>query len=202
MNDVEKYYDLTAESTAKEWYPNDVLIPTQRDLMSLLPPEPSILDFGCGPGYESKRLHSLGAKVVGIDISGESIRIAKLNNPDCNFIRMDFLKVDRSIGPFNAVWASGSLIHVGPEQVPLALSTIADLLSERGILSAIIRDGNGKVVSYPVIDGIRLERTVFLYDQSKFLDYCRDVGLRYLRNGILDNGLTQNGWRCYFFEKI
>ena len=86
MGDVERFYDLTAERTAREWYPNDILLPTQRELMALLPPRPRVLDLGCGPGYEAMRLHSLGADVTGVDISSESVRIAQERNPACRFL--------------------------------------------------------------------------------------------------------------------
>ncbi len=74
MGDLQKYYDATAGETAKEWYPNTVLLPTLRELVALLPKRPRVLDLGCGAGYESMRLHSLGAEIVGIDFSPESIK--------------------------------------------------------------------------------------------------------------------------------
>ncbi len=47
----------------------------------------SILEIGCGTGY---LLHSLKpVRGVGIDLSGEMVRIAKENYPECEFIQMD-----------------------------------------------------------------------------------------------------------------
>ena len=37
QDDTKRFYDLTAEQTAQEWYPKDVLMPTIRDFCSLLP---------------------------------------------------------------------------------------------------------------------------------------------------------------------
>jgi 2-polyprenyl-3-methyl-5-hydroxy-6-metoxy-1,4-benzoquinol methylase len=201
LGDVEKFYDLTAERTAREWYANQVLMPTQRDLMTLLPKHPAILDFGCGPGYESMRLRSLGAEVTGIDISAESIRIATSRNPDCRFVRMDFFGLDGSLGRFDAVWASGSLIHVPPESMVHVLTSIGSVLSQNGILAATIRDGSGSVVSHPVIDGTTLERIVYRYTREEFTEYCRRSGFRFFRDGALDESLVQPGWRCYFITK-
>jgi SAM-dependent methyltransferase len=201
LGGIEKFYDLTAERTAQEWYPNDVLLPTQRDLMALLPPRPAILDFGCGPGYESMRLRSLGADVTGIDISAESIRIARSRNPACRFVRMDFFEIDDSLGRFDAVWASGSLIHVPPQLMVHVLTSIRGVLLQKGMLCAVIRDGSGSVVSHPVIDGTALERIVYRYTRAEFTAYCRRSGLRYLRNGALAESLVQSGWRCCLFER-
>lgn len=202
LGDVEKFYDLTAERTAQEWYPNEVLLPTQRDLMTLLPKHPTILDFGCGPGYESMRLHTLGAEVTGIDISTESVRIATSRNPSCRFVRMDFFELDESLGRFDAVWASGSLIHVPPESMVHVLMSISSVLSQNGILAAVIRDGSGSVVSHPVIDGTTLERIVYRYTQEEFTEYCRGSGFRFLRDGLLDESIMTSGWRCYFHRKV
>jgi len=176
QGDVEKYYDKMTDRSAREWYSNDTLLPTQRDLLTLLPPHPTILDFGCGPGCETKRLHSLGAEVTGIDISAESIRIASSRNPDRRFLKMDFFDIDVSIGQFNAVWASGSFIHVPHGMMSHVLVSIRNLFLEKGILSAILRDGSGKVVSYPIIDGASIERIVYRYAQGEFTEYCRAAG--------------------------
>ena len=197
--DVEKYYDATAERTAREWYSNDILLPTQRDVMTLLPPRSSILDFGCGPGYEARRLHSLGAEVTGVDISAESVRIASSRNPDCRFMKMDFFAIDDSVGRFNAVWASGAFIHVPPETMDRVLLSIRNLLFEQGLLAVILRDGSGSVVSHPVVDGASIERIVYRYTQREFTEYCRAAGLAFLRDGVLDTSLREAGWRCYFF---
>jgi len=52
---MRQFYNLTAERTAEDWYENTVLMPSIQDFVSLLPEKPSILDLGCGPGYESMR---------------------------------------------------------------------------------------------------------------------------------------------------
>lgn len=147
MNDTQRFYDLTAQSTADEWYGNEVLFPTLRDFMSLLPAHPHVLDLGCGPGHESMRLHALGAQVVGIDFSPKCVDIAARRNPSCTFFEMDFFNLDDSLGRFNGVLASGSLIHVPPDRMSDLLHRIGAVLLEEGILSAIISDGTDKSVS-------------------------------------------------------
>ena len=158
-----------------------------------------VLDLGCGPGYEAKRLHSLGAEVTGVDISAESIRIASSRNPECRFMKMDFFAIDDSVGRFNAVWASGAFIHVPPETMGRVLRSIRNLLLEQGLLAVILRDGSGSVVSHPVVDGASIERIVYRYTQREFTEYCRAAGLAFLRDGVLDTSLREAGWRCYFF---
>ena len=77
-------------------------------------------------------------------ISGESFRIASGRNPDCRFMNMDFFDIDESVGQFDAVWASGSLIHVPYGEMSHVLVSISKLPLENGIRSLILRDGSGK----------------------------------------------------------
>lgn len=75
-NEIKLFYDLTAEETADAWYDNSILKPTIQNFIRLLREKPRVLDLGCGPGHESKRLVMAGADVVGIDFSEECIRQA------------------------------------------------------------------------------------------------------------------------------
>jgi 2-polyprenyl-3-methyl-5-hydroxy-6-metoxy-1,4-benzoquinol methylase len=69
MDQIRKYYDLIAEETADNWYPNEILMPTIKDFLSNFKFKPRILDLGCGPGHESMRIHSLGVEVLGVDFN-------------------------------------------------------------------------------------------------------------------------------------
>jgi len=201
MADLERYYDLFAEKIAEEWYPNEMLFPTLRDFLSLLPDGPTVLDLGCGPGHESGRLRSLGASVVGIDLSGKSIEIAKARNPECVFHKMDFYEIDPAIGPFDGVLASGSLIHAPPGRLSKVLSRVEGVLVRNGIFAAIIRDGRGEIVRRHDVDGHQLEWRAYLYCREGFSEYCRHAGMRFEREGCVDDRLRAMGWRCYFYKR-
>lgn len=200
MTDLEQYYDATAESIASEWYSNGILLPTHRDFMTLLPTRPRILDFGCGPGYEAMRLHDLGADVVGIDISVKSIEIARLRNPACDFLKMDFHAIDHRIGCFDGILASGSLIHVEPERMSGVLSSIRNLLRPGGVLAALVRDGSGSINRHQVVAGHAMEWIAWRYTGEVFTTYCNASDLRFIRDGVLDEVLMNAGWRCYFYR--
>ena len=134
-NETKLFYDLTAIRTADEWYQNDTLLPTIKDFVSLLPKNPKILDLGCGPGHESRRLASTGADVTGVDYSSECIRVAKERCPECKFEVMDFRDLDDSLGHFDGVFASGSLIHLNSDELPDAINRIMGILEDNGFFS-------------------------------------------------------------------
>lgn len=194
-DDTRLFYDLTAERTADEWYPNEVLMPTIRAFLALLPQRPRVLDLGCGPGYESKRLASAGAEVVGVDFSAESIRIARQRTPECRFEVLDFRTLDDRLGRFDGVFAAGSLIHVRPEELPGVLERIARVLNAGGHVMAIVRDGTGMRESHPVVAGRELTRTVYLYTADQLA--AATPRLEYVGTAYLDPELADHGWRCH-----
>jgi len=89
------------------------------------------LDIGCGTGYYSLRLLKMGFDVVGLDISGKSIKLAKLKTESCGFGHIDFNRADATVLPFNeisfdVVVAMGSVLnHVpAPEQMIREISRV------------------------------------------------------------------------------
>ncbi len=72
-----------------------------------------ILDVGCGTGYYSKIFRRRGARVLGIDISKEMIRLAK-NQEKKEKLGIDYIKKDarklEKLGNFDLVTAT-LLLH-------------------------------------------------------------------------------------------
>lgn len=205
MEDKTKlFYDLTAERTAKDWYENAILMPTIKEFVSLLPKNPKVLDLGCGSGHETKRLTSIGADVIGIDYSSECIRIAKERCPECKFEVMDFRGLDDSLGHFDGIFASGSLIHLKSDELPDAISRIAGLLKKHGFFLIIIQDGEGINEKYSnlEVDGKILRRPVYCYTKDNISSIAGKFGLKLVKEGHLDKSLIEQNWRNYIFKKI
>jgi 2-polyprenyl-3-methyl-5-hydroxy-6-metoxy-1,4-benzoquinol methylase len=197
--DTKQFYNLTAESTADKWYEIDVLMPSIQEFVSLLPIKPRILDLGCGPGYESLRLASTGAQVIGVDFSTECIRISKERCPQCQFEAMDFKQLDgERLGKFDGVFACASLIHIGPEELPDVLEKVASVLTEDGHLVAIVRDGEGIRETWPVVDGRKMRRIVYLYSKESLI--LSTPRFSYVRRGYLATELVERGWQSYIFK--
>jgi SAM-dependent methyltransferase len=203
--DTRCFYDLTAEQTANEWYPKDILMPTIRDFCSLLPEQPRVLDLGCGAGYESKRLASIGARVVGVDYSEEGIRIARERTPECLFEVLDFRHLDARFGVFDGVFACASLIHISPEELPDVLWRIANVLKPGGYLLTIVRSGEGIRETWPVVEGEKLRRVVYRYTRAHL--EAAAPQFVFVRDGYLDRTQLESeqidpDWSCYIFRLI
>lgn len=203
-NETKLFYDLTAERTAKDWYENDILMPTIKEFISLLPKNPRVLDFGCGPGHETKRLASIGADVIGIDYSGECIRVAKEHCPGCKFEVMDFRSLDDSIGHFDGIFASGSLIHLNVDELPDVIKSISGVLKKDGLLLTIIQDGEGINEKYSnlEVDGKVLRRPVYCYTKGVISRIAEKFGLEFVKEGCLDKSLIEQNWRNYIFKRV
>jgi SAM-dependent methyltransferase len=198
MKDIRSFYDAIAEKTADEWYANNVLMPTIRDFISLLPKNPRVLDLGCGPGYESMRLASTGAEVVGIDISPENIRIARNRCPQCQFAEADFRQLDTRFGIFDGVFASASLIHLTPTELTAASERIAEVLKRAGRFLALVQDGEGLRERELDINGSAWHWGIQLYSKDMLSRLLEPF--QFIRDGSLAPELIKQGWCCYLWK--
>lgn len=205
MKDETKlFYDLTAEKTAAEWYENDILMSTIKDFVSLLPQKPKVLDLGCGPGYETKRLVAVGAEVIGIDYSRECIRVAQKHYPEGKFEIMDFCNLDDRFGQFDGIFASGSLIHIRPDRLANVVGKVSGILKKNGYFLMIVQDGEGinEKWSNLEVEGKKLRRTVYCYTKDYLVKVSESFGLQFIREGYLNPSLFEYNWRNYIFKKI
>ncbi len=82
----------------------------EKPMMRALMPDlngKKVLMLGCGTGEESVMLNEYGASnLIGIDLSEESIRIAKESYPDCEFVVGDMHKLPFDDESFDFVYSS------------------------------------------------------------------------------------------------
>lgn len=81
---VAEWYDgvLDKEGT----YQKEVILPNLTRLLEIKKGE-SVIDIACGQGFFTRAIHSLGAKITGLDIGKELIEIAKKESPkDISYI--------------------------------------------------------------------------------------------------------------------
>ena len=195
------FYDLTARKTADEWYGNSVLMPSIHEFIALLPGNPRVLDLGCGPGYESMRLTKAGARVVGVDFSQESIRVAKERCPEAQFELLDFRLLDPgSLGVFDGVFACASLIHISPPDLPGVWEQVRGILARDGLVVVIVREGEGFWERWPVIDGKKLHRVIHLYTKETLS--AAASGFKYIKPGYLAQDPLEKGWRSHIFQRV
>lgn len=83
-----------------------------------LPADASVLDIGCGSGVPVTATLAQHARVTGVDISGEQIRLARSNVPVGEFIYGDIMTLEFPPSSFDAAVAYYSLFHLPREDHP------------------------------------------------------------------------------------
>ena len=108
INDYDKFAKERQEQLKKgEKRPHRFIEkPMMRELMPNLENK-KVLMLGCGTGEESIMLEEFNAtNIVGIDLSEESIRLAKESYPNCEFIVGDMHKLPFKENTFDFVYSS------------------------------------------------------------------------------------------------
>lgn len=199
---IQEFYNDIAQEFADDWYKNDSLLPILQRFMKLLPHTPRVLDLGCGAGYESRRLKSLGANVVGIDYSEEPIKIARQKNPDCQFEIMDFRKISAEIGFFNGIIAIASLIHIKDEELMQVFRSMKSVLTSDGYIMIILIEGDGlsEELSNIERDNRKYRRNFYLHNRARLSEISKEAGLEFLDEWELPEELSKIGWKCFLYQ--
>lgn len=201
MDDNTFFYDFFAEETADRWYENDLLLPTIKEFIALFDGTPRILDLGCGTGHESMRLQRESAEVVGIDISPKSIQIAGERNASCEFHVMDFFNIEKTIGTFNGVFSSGSIIHVSPAEIAKLLNNMFEITEPDGYFEIVFLVSKGIRDNGFTIEGRSYKRLIYLYEIPDLINYLSVNVFEYVKEGFLAEELIDGGWVAVIFRR-
>ncbi len=128
-----------------------------------LAPGASVLDVGCGSGRDLLWLKNRGFDVTGFERSPGLADLARENSA-CKVIEGDFVSFDFSTLSFDALLASGSLVHIPHDSLADAIKNIAQAMGKNGFFYISLKQGEG-------IRTDDLERTFY---------YWKNVGLREL----------------------
>ncbi|MBN1597595.1 MAG: class I SAM-dependent methyltransferase [Bacteroidales bacterium] len=201
MDYNKRFYDLKAEPSADEWYANETVLPSIKEYLGLFTiKNPMILDLGCGSGHESKRLYNNGARVIGIDYSCESIKIAKERNNNIVFHEMNYFDIDYSLGLFDGIFSCSSIIHLENNDLEKVIQIVSKVLKKDGLFLVIYRIGSGRIIQNHEINGEKIIRTIEQYEKESLKGIFYKNGFLYLQDGILDSTLRPN-WDSIIFQK-
>lgn len=106
-----------------------------------------VLELGCGSGDPTTRQLASRFQVVGVDLSGEQLRRARLNVPSANLLHADITQIEFLPGSFAAVAAFYTITHVPRRQHRALMSSIFEWLTPGGIFVASMSAG-------PLVDSI------------------------------------------------
>jgi ubiquinone/menaquinone biosynthesis C-methylase UbiE len=100
--------------------------------LEAVPESARMLDAGCGPGRPVLSHLTDVASAVGLDFSGEQLRLATENAPEAALVRGDMTSLPFARGTFDAVVAYWSLIHVPMDDHRTVIDEFARVLRPGG----------------------------------------------------------------------
>jgi SAM-dependent methyltransferase len=104
-------------------------------VLALLPPAPrKLLDVGVGSGWTSELFAKAGYQVLGLDISGDMIDLAKQRNCNAEFLVSDY-EVGPIPGKFDVAVIYDALHHADNEG--LVIKNVFNALSDDGIFITV-----------------------------------------------------------------
>jgi ubiquinone/menaquinone biosynthesis C-methylase UbiE len=106
-----------------------------------LPDGARVADLGCGAGIVAAEL-STRARVVGVDLSNEQLRLARQRVPSGLFVQADMTRLEIRDGSLDAVAAFWSIIHVRRELHAGLLGRIRRWLRPGGMLFGTFGSGD------------------------------------------------------------
>lgn len=140
MGSIE-YYDKNAQGFFDRTIHADVQDLYQK-FLKYVPQEGRILDAGCGVGRDALAFLNKGYDVVAFDGSLEMVKMAT-NLLGKEVLHMLFQDI-RYSNEFDAIWASGSLLHVPYENLRGVLQSFYRALLPSGILYASFKYGTSE----------------------------------------------------------
>lgn len=112
----------------------------QDKFLSFLQPQAHILDFGCGPGRDTKYFLDHGFRTDAIDGSEEFCRIAS-EYTGIPVKQMLFQELNAS-EEYDGIWACSSILHSTYDDLKDILKKLARALKKEGILYASFKYGD------------------------------------------------------------
>ena len=103
-----------------------------------LPSNSKILDIGCGTGVPITRALAAQHKVVGVDFSGEQIRLATASVPEAHFICRDITELEFPPASFDGIVAFYTLFHLPRDGQKEAISRVGKWLKPGGYFLATL----------------------------------------------------------------
>ena len=146
-----------------------------------------VVDFGCGPGRDVPFYVEQGFSVVGVDVSGELLKIARDRSPDQKFLEADFSNVELEPNSASIVIHSSTLQHVPRESLDQVLQKAFDTLEPGGVFYAHYRSGSGQSLSISTEYGAPIARFIALYTEDEMEAALRRVGFEIIESDTFDH---------------
>ena len=113
-------------------------------LATQLGPGARVLEIGSGGGRDALLMEGLELAVRRTDITPGFVDLLRGQGHACDLLDPLVDDLASPGGPYDAVWANASLLHVDRRDLPTVLSRLADVTRTGGLLRASLKEGDGQ----------------------------------------------------------
>jgi 2-polyprenyl-3-methyl-5-hydroxy-6-metoxy-1,4-benzoquinol methylase len=175
-DDTVRAYDLDAASYAASSarMPDSVRADIE-EFVALVGAGARVLEIGSGGGRDALVMEELGLVVRRTDITPAFVTLLREQGHDCDLLDPLVDDLSSAEGPYDAVWANASLLHVARADLPAVLSRLAAVTRDGGLLRISLKEGDGE-------------------DWSTHRSITRPRHFTYWQAAALDGVVTAAGW--------
>jgi 2-polyprenyl-3-methyl-5-hydroxy-6-metoxy-1,4-benzoquinol methylase len=144
-DDTVRAYDLDAASYAASSarMPDSVRADIE-EFVALVGAGARVLEIGSGGGRDALVMEELGLVVRRTDITPAFVTLLREQGHDCDLLDPLVDDLSSAEGPYDAVWANASLLHVARADLPAVLSRLAAVTRDGGLLRISLKEGDGE----------------------------------------------------------
>ena len=103
-----------------------------------------VLEIGSGGGRDARLMEDLGLRVRRTDITPGFVALLREQGVDADLLDPLVDDLSSPEGPYDAVWANASLLHVRRDDLATVLSRLAAVTRPGGLLRASVKEGDGE----------------------------------------------------------
>ena len=103
-----------------------------------------VLEIGSGGGRDARLMEELGLDVRRTDITPAFVTLLREQGHACDLVDPLVDDLSSPQGPYDAVWANASLLHVARHDLSTVLSRLAAVTRDGGLLRLSVKEGDGE----------------------------------------------------------
>jgi 2-polyprenyl-3-methyl-5-hydroxy-6-metoxy-1,4-benzoquinol methylase len=113
-------------------------------LAGRLGPGARVLEVGSGGGRDARVMEDLGLRVRRTDVTPAFVALLREQGHAADLLDPLVDDLAAPEGPYDAVWANASLLHVARADLATVLSRLAEVTRDGGLLRASFKEGDGE----------------------------------------------------------
>ena len=196
FNSAEHIFNKYAKEYLQKYHNVDLYLESLNVFLGDLKQNANVLELACGPGNLTKKMLSLrpDLNILGLDVAGKMIDLAKINNPSASFLRMDCRFMSNIKRKFDAVIAGFLLPYLNPDEVRQLFNDVNGLLKEDGLfyLSFMENGGEAKGFQKSNIDEEDILLTYY-YEKEELINKLRRSNFKLETSYTLVNNYNVEG---------